>query len=215
MPYRKTILATGEFYHIFSRSTRGLQIFKRPGEAHHFIEAMEFYLAPNPPFRFSIYRKCRGSVNIKDLIKDPLVKVIAYSLMPNHFHIALCQNKKKGIQIYIQRLLNSFSHYFNIRNQQKGPLFESPFKATRVETEEQLLHLSRYIHLQPVTGYLVEEPQDYFHSSYRAYLEKEKTFVDASIILSRFSSPKKYEEFVLARKDYQRELEKIKYLLLE
>lgn len=215
MPYRKVILTTGEFYHVFSRSVRGIPIFENQKDAQLFIEAMEFYLAPNPPFRFSIYRKRRRSTDLKALTKDPLVKVINYSLMPNHFHFSLFQNKDKGIQTYMQRLLNSFSHYSNIKNQQKGPLFESPFKVVRIETEEQLLHLSRYIHLQAVTGYLVEDPKDYPYSSYLAYLGKERSFIEPSPVLSCFSSPKEYKEFVLARKEYQRELEKIKHLLLE
>ncbi len=214
MPYRKVIFAVGEIYHIFNRSLQDIPIFKSNREIDNFLKAMEFYLMPTPPVKFSIYRRSRKSIPID--LTNPLVKIIAYCLMPNHFHFILFQNQENGIKTYVQRLINSYSHYFNIKNARRGPLFESPFKAVRIETEEQLLHLSRYIHLNPVTAYLVEHPADYPYSSFSTYLEN-KNFIpiESSIILSLFSTPQQYEEFVLARKDYQRELEKIKHLLLE
>lgn len=213
MPYRKEFFAEGEFYHIFNRSLH-IPIFKERQQAGIFLEGMKYYLNPNPPVKFSTYRRSRREHQID--LSNPLVKIIAYCLMPNHFHFILLQNTKRGIRSYIQKLTNSYAHYFNLRHGRSGPLFEGPFKAIRIETEEQLLHLSRYIHLNPVTGYLVEHPKDYPYSSFPAYLGKLGPLpVEVSIVLSFFSSPKEYERFVLARKDYQRKLEKIKHLLLE
>lgn len=214
MPFRKIILATGEIYHIFNRSIHGVPIFDDKRAINNFLETARFYLSSTPPVKFSVYRQCKNTYP-PDLSK-PLAKIIAYCLMPNHFHFILLQNRDHGIRIYLQKLINSYSHYFNLKKEQKGPLFESPFKAVRVETEEQLLHLSRYIHLNPVTAYLSETPADYLYSSFSAYLG-EKSFlpIETSMVLSCFSSAKKYEEFILERKEYQRELDKIKHLLLE
>ena len=136
--------------------------------------------------------------------------------MPTHFHFILRQMEEEGIRIFLQRLINSYAHYFNLKKNRRGPLFESAFQAVRVETEEQLLHLSRYIHLNPTTAYLVEHPKDYLFSSYRVYLEEEKNdLINPEAVISYFSSPKRYEKFVLAQKKYQCELNKIKHLLLE
>lgn len=214
MPYRKVTLAVGETYHTFNRSLQDAPIFRGKREIDNFLAAMKFYLTPTPPVKFSVYRQSKERYSID--LSDPLVKIITYCLMPSHFHFILFQNKEDGIKTYLQRLTNSYSHYFNLKNERRGPLFESPFKAVRVKTEEQLLHLSRYIHLNPVTGYLVEHPRDYPYSSFSAYLgEKYSLPIETSMILFHYSSPKEYEKFVLARKDYQRKLEQIKHLLLE
>jgi putative transposase len=214
MAPRKIILATGEIYHILNRSIQGIPIFRGKRESHIFLEAMEYYLQPNPPIKFSLYRVNRDRAPIN--LSQKLVMVINYCLMPNHFHLTLRQEEKNGIKTFIQRLSNSFAHYFNVKYENKGPIFEGKFKAVRVEDEEQLIHLSRYIHLNPVSSYLVEKPEDYPFSSYRFYLGDEQSMaLDPSPVLSRFSSPKKYAEFVEEQKNYQRSLEKIKHLALE
>lgn len=136
--------------------------------------------------------------------------------MPNHFHFMLRQEKENGIKQFIQRLSNSFAHYFSIKYKQRGHVFEGNFKAVRVETDGQFIHLSRYIHLNPVTAYIVEDPKDYPYSSYNTYVGNGGfTFVDPKPILAQFPSSKKYEEFVLNQKDYQRSVQEIKYLALE
>lgn len=214
MALRKTILATGEVYHILNHSVQGIPIFKGKREMNIFLEATEYYLQEKPPARFSIYRTSRDRFPI-DLNKK-LATIINFCIMPNHFHFTLRQEKENGIRQFIQRLSNSFAHYFSVKYKNRGPVFEGNFKAIRVGTDELLIHLSRYIHLNPVTAYLVENPEDYLYSSYNTYLGKESSdFVDPSLVLDQFSSPEDYREFVLSRKDYQRELEKIKHLLLE
>lgn len=214
MAIRKTILATGEVYHIFNHSVQGIPILKGERECEIFMEAMKYYLQPNPPIKFSIYRVSKDRFPINLDMK--LVTIINYCLMPNHFHFTLRQEKENGIRKFIQRLSNSFAHYFNVKYKNRGPVFEGNFKAIRIENDEQLFHLSRYIHLNPVTSYLVENPQDYIYSSYRTYLQKKiSEFVDPSLVLNNFSSPVKYEEFVLDQKDYQRVLGEIKHLISE
>jgi putative transposase len=80
----------------------------------------------------------------------------------------------------------------------------------------QLLHLSRYIHLNPVTAHLVENPEDYPFSSYKAYLGLMKLdFINPDPILNEFKSKDGYKKFVMLQKDYQRKLGKIKMLTLE
>ncbi len=214
MPPRKVILATGETYHIFNRSLRQIPIFTNKREFALFLMATRYYLQPNPPVKFSLYRQQPSKYKI-DLSKK-LVKIIAYCLMSDHYHFILTQLEEQGIKKFIHRLATSYSHYFNIKYEQKGSVFESKFKAVRVKSEEQLIHLSRYIHLNPVTSYSVEDPAKYSYSSYKIYLNKETSdFVDASDALVDFQTPKQYEKFVLNQKDYQRELRTIKHLVFE
>lgn len=214
MPLRKTILATGEVYHVFNRSVQGIPIFKGQRENDIFLETMSFYLQPKPPTKFSLFRASRDRFPIN--LNKKLVTIIAYCLIPNHFHLMLRQEKENGIRNFIQRISNSFAHYFSVKYKNRGPVFEGSFKATRIETDEQLFHLSRYIHLNPVTAYLVEKPQDYPYSSYKIYLgEKQLEIVNPSLVINQFPSPQKYQEFVLDQKDYQRTLDAMKHLFLE
>jgi len=214
MPSRKVILATGETYHIFNRSLRQVPIFTNKREFSLFLMTTRYYLQVNPPAKFSIYRGQRDKYEV-DLTKT-LVKIVAYCLMPNHFHFILTQLKDKGIKTFIHRLTCSYSHYFNIKHDQKGSVFESKFKAVRVENQEQLVHLSRYIHLNPVTDFLVEDPEEYYHSSYKIYLKKiNSDFVDPSDVLTDYKSTETYKKFVLDQKDYQRELKIVKHLTFD
>jgi putative transposase len=214
MGLRKTILATEEIYHVFNRSAQNVPIFKGEREYLLFLEATRFYLQENPPTRFSIYRTSKANFPIK--LESRLVTIICFCLMPNHFHFILRQEKDNGIKQFIQKLTNSFAHYFILKYKTSGHIFGGNFKAVRIENENQLLHLSRYIHLNPVTAYLVKNPGDYPYSSYLIYLEKQPAdFVDSSIVMGHFSKPEHYKNFVLSQKEYQRTLKEIGHLLLE
>lgn len=214
MSPRRTLLANGEIYHVFNHSVAGMPIFKGARESNLFLEAMKFYLQSRPPTKFSIYRRNRPSFPLK--LEEKRITIISYCLMPDHFHFLLRQEEENGVRQFVQRVSNSFAHYFSLKYRKRGHVFEDKFKAVHVQTEEQLLHLSRYIHLNPVTSYLVERPEEYPYSSYRIYLGKELSdLIDPSPVLSSFSSTKKYQEFVMFQKDYQRQLDKIKHLIVE
>ena len=91
------------------------------------------------------------------------------------------------------------------------------FKAVRIESEEQLLHVSRYIHLNPATSYLIKVNQlvNYPWSSFKDYQKDTNSFVNTSLVLNSFKSFKKYEEFVFDQADYQKTLDEIKHLVVE
>jgi putative transposase len=148
------------------------------------------------------------------------VDVISYCLLPNHFHLLLKQLTDNGISKFVGNFQNSYTRYFNIRHDLQGALFIPQFKAVLVETEEQLLHLSRYIHLNPYTSALVNplgKVIDYPYSSFGGVLgkRKDKIITGANVILSHFKNKNGYKEFTLKQADYQKRLHKIKHLLLE
>lgn len=214
MPRRRTLFANDEFYHVFNHSVAEIPIFKGIRENDLFLDAMKFYLQPKPSTKFSVYRKMRPSFPLE--LEQKIVTIINYCLMPNHFHLTLRQNIDNGIRQFIQRVSGSFAHYFSIKYHKRGHVFEDKFKAVHIETDEQLLHLSRYIHLNPVTSHLVEKPEDYVYSSYNIYLGQESSkIIDPVPILENFSSAEKYRDFVMSQKDYQRTLDNIKHLLFE
>lgn len=212
MPYRKTILATGCFYHVFTRSIAGFKIFKNKIDYKRMLEAIDYYKLIKLPVKLSVYRKNRR--HYKQLTSEALIEIIAYCLMPTHIHLLLHQLKDKGISKFMNHLLISYTRYFNIRYRRKGPLWERRFKAIIVNSEDHLLHLTRYLHLNPTTEYLVEKPGQWEFSSYKEYIgQSKKRFCSFKKFLD--INPKAYKKFVLARKDYQRELARIKDLILE
>ena len=137
--------------------------------------------------------------------------------MPNHFHFLIRQLKENGISKFMSQISNSYTKYFNTKYNRIGPLFQGAFKAVLIESDEQLIHVSRYIHLNPVVSGLIKNLEDYRWSSYLEYIKPNDTFCSINEILGFFTpnERKRYKEFVEAQIDYGRKLEKIKHQLID
>lgn len=215
-------MATGEIYHIFNRGIERRDIFTRINEYRRALEVIGYYRYSDLPVKFSLYLKLpdnQKSDILKSLEhKNKLeVKLIAFCLMPNHFHLLVRQEKDGGISRFVSNFSNSYCKYFNTKYERVGPLFQGSFKAVRVETDEQLIHLSRYIHLNPVSSCKIKEKDldDYPWSSMAQYLGKiDRGITDSSLVMSNFKNAGSYRKFVHDQVSYAKELEKIKHLLL-
>jgi putative transposase len=136
--------------------------------------------------------------------------------MPNHYHLLLRQLEEKGISEFINKVTNSYTKYFNTRHERVGPLLQGQFKAVRIESDEQLIHVSRYIHLNPLVAFLVKDLKEHAYSSYPAYIDLRKDkLCEKEFILAMFKNSQIYEHFVLDQADYGKTLEQIKHKLLE
>jgi len=224
MPGREIPLITGQTYHVLNRGISLQPTFKGIRDFSRAIEVMRYYQNKRPPLRYSqftIFSNTRKSRVLDNLIKKKefLVEIICFCLMPNHFHFILKQLQEDGISKFVSQFTNSYTKYFNIKNKRRGPLFQGKFKAVRIETNEQAIHLSRYIHLNPYSSYIVKSPRElkkYPWSSLSEYLGKPKTgFCSKEIILSQFRYLKLYQKFVFDQADYQRKLEEVKHLSLD
>lgn len=220
---RKEPLATGESYHIFCRSIAEYQIFNTKTEFERITQLSKYYQIDNE-MRFSFFAdlvwvKKNGfnkSIKLISSDKDKLVQIIAYCLMPTHIHLVLKQLKDNGISDYMRKILDGYTRYFNLTHKRKGPLWESKFQNVLVSSDEQLVHLTRYVHLNPVTAHLVEKPEDWPFSSYKEYIgqiQDSQTFCQFSDIFD--IKPANYRKFVNDQISYQRELAKIKNLIIE
>jgi len=220
--YRKETLATGEIYHVFSRSIAGFRIFNGDAESGRLIEAMRFFQKEKAPMRFFKFIELRqtGEMDSDQMFEwsrqEHLVQICAYCIMPTHIHIILKQLKENGISTFMRHVLNSYARYLNSKLKRKGPLWENSFKNVLVQTDEQLLHLTRYLHINPTTAGLVEKPEDWYGSSYHEYLSK----VPADESVCEFDNvlniePDSYREFVEDQISYQRDIAVIKKLTLE
>lgn len=213
MAYRQTIFANQQIYHVFNRGVEKRTTFLDKKDYQRFLETMNYYQIKNPPVRFS-YKDRPAMINTAKN-GSPLVEILSFCLMPNHFHLLLRQVEEKGITIFLNKLSNSYTRYFNTRNHRLGPLFQGTFKTARVEDDEQLLHVSRYIHLNPLVSYLTKDLRMYPYSSYKEFLGLAKGFCQKKTVLDFFESPAHYETFVLNQADYAKSLKDAGRLYLD
>jgi len=223
VPYRKVPLRTGFIYHVYDQGIDRRVVFSNRRFYRRFFITLRFYQYNQRSVKLANYLE-KGSDKLSVLIRirehPKLVTVMAYCLMPNHFHLIIRQEMNNGISKYVGDVLNSYTKYFNIRNKRKGSLFLNPFRTVRVETDEQLLHLVRYIHLNPyssgITGN-IEETLSYPYSSLAEYLELRPNdgLIDSKMINSYFTSAREHGNFVTEQAEYQKTLDSIKHLTFD
>ncbi len=132
------------FYHVIARGNHQQVIFHDEGYYLHYLSLLE-----------------------KNANKHS-VTIHAYALMTNHVHL-LVQVGEQPLGEFMQGVQQGYTQYVNTRNQQSGHLFQGRYQAYIVENDEYLLTLVRYIHLNPVTAGLVNNPIDHRWSSHRHY----------------------------------------------
>jgi len=219
---RKVILTNDEIYHVFNRGVEKRPVFMDKREYDRALLTLDFYryLGVSPPLsQFLKLEKEKREFFLAQLKqKDKkLVEILSFCLMPNHFHLLLKQQRDEGIRTFLSNFSNSYTKYFNIKRERLGPLLQGSFKAVRIEDDNQLIHVCRYIHLNPVTSLIIKEEEliDYPYTSLPEYLEKRVGFSKKDEIMAHFSSLKKFEDFIFDQIDYAKKLESIKHLVFE
>lgn len=211
-----------EIYHIVTKSIAEYKIFNNDKDSDRMKDVIRYYQCTKQPISYSSLDKLsqekatcfRNHAN--DASCEKLVKIIAYCLMPTHIHLIVQQLRENGMSRFMSNVLNSYSRYFNLKHKRKGPLWQGRFKKVLVENQEQLLHLTRYIHLNPVTAYLVDHPEDWLATSYHEYIQtvrRDDCFCEHHSLLDM--SVKAYKQFVEERIVAQRDLATIKHLLVD
>lgn len=216
MPSRYVIrsFAESSYYHVFNRGVEKRTIFEDPEDFKIFKYYIFVYLAPLEKV-LAIYPNLPLRLRPKNLSNE--LDLITYCLMPNHFHLLLKQTTKDAISKFMQRITDGYTRYFNNKNKRVGSLVEGPFKAAHIDSDNLLLHISRYIHLNPlVSGLIKDDLQSYPWSSFPAYLnQNQDNLIKKDEILNHFASTKDFEKFVLDQAEYAKELEKIKHAMIE
>lgn len=223
MSYRRTPIVTGEIYHTFNRSIARQPIFLNIRNYGRALELINFYSYVQPRLRFSHYNRLplkEKADFLGDLKKNgrKQIQIFAFCLMPNHAHFLIRQIEKNGISKFMSNFQNSYAKYLNTKTDRTGALFQSMFKAVRIESDEQFIHTCRYIHLNPLTSYVIKDMDDlenYPWSSYSEYFRENSDLIDTSLISGFFPSKKEFKTFTLDQVDYQRKLDKIRHLSLE
>lgn len=196
MPSRNVIKVNvpDSFYHVYTRGANKQSIFLDEADYLFFLGLFERYLSLKDSSN-------QTTVGYQKL--DESIEVLSYCLMPNHFHCLIYQIDEDGMARLMHSIMTSYSRYFNKKYGRSGPLFESRYKASRIASDEYLLHISRYIHLNP------DEWIDYPYSSLRAYLYDDvPCWLKKTRIAELYGSAVKYLTFL---EDHQKKSEVIKF----
>jgi len=207
----------GSIFHICNKSIANFGIFKDKVNIRRVIYTLDYYNSHKTVESLSDFLSKKRNRSIKvDLLsnKKRILKFIAYCIMPDHYHILVKILTNGILSKYIGDVENSFTRFFNNKFNRKGPLWQSRFRSVEIKTDEQLLHVSRYIHLNPTTDYLVDKPEDWEFSSYKYYINNnyylQNVFNEITI-----NNAQTYKKFCEDQIDYQRNLKRIKKLILE
>jgi len=221
MSTHRPLLSTNEIYHLYNRTIGKEVIFTSEILLDKMLELVNYYRF-RQHLSFSIFKRLENNLQqnyLKSIIKNPpLIEIYVYSFMPNHYHFLLKQLQDKGVSVFLSNIQNSFAKNYNLINDRNGSLFEHNFKAKRITTNEEFIHVSRYIHLNHVTSKIIDYNQllTYKWTSLPCYLnEKFNKFVNTKLILDYFKTPEKYLRFLENQVEYQRKLKEIKDLLFD
>lgn len=213
MPYRQTPFITDNYYHLFNRGVEKRIVFSDNQDYQRFLFTLYYYQFTGPKPKLSTYKR----YHTQNFNENPkIVEVICYCLMPNHFHLLLKQIKDGGIQEFIRKAINSYTKYYNMRHHRVGHLFQGIFKAVPIENDEQLLHVSRYIHLNPYVSGITTNLEIYRYSSYPAFIgQANDSLCVKEPILDFFKSGSEYKAFVNDHASYAQEIEQLKHCLID
>lgn len=152
---RRTPLFEGETYHVFNRGAHKLPIFMDETD---YVRFQILLLLANHSGSIdvgNVLRKYQGPSLVKLFEEERpdqnLVEVLAYSLMPNHFHLVLRQKSLDGISLFMRKLGTAYSMYFNLKHDHSGTLFQGRFKSSHIATDPYFYWIFTYVHLNPIT----------------------------------------------------------------
>lgn len=190
MPRRTIPLKAEEYYHIYNRGVNKQNIFFNRENYLFFLRRVRKYLIEGLMTEDKFSEVSKTSEISKDC------EIVAYCLMPNHYHL-LVHPHHDDLSHKMQLLGISYTKAINKQNKRVGPLFQGQFQAVHVDQDEYLLHLSRYLHLNPVIAGLVNRAEDWEFSSYCEYIgQRNGTLPTPHIVLSQFDNREAYKHFV-------------------
>ncbi|UCD55079.1 MAG: transposase [Candidatus Omnitrophota bacterium] len=214
----KPELINGEIYHIYNKGTEDRKIFLKDSDYFRFIhDLFEFNnkeAAVNTN-RFFYKRHKSQTVRmpeIKRRKRNLIIEILAFCLMPNHFHLMIKQKVENGISKFMQKLGTGYTMYFNTRYERKGVLFQSKYKIKLLSSEEHFIYLPHYIHLNPLDLIgikwregKVDNPEkaaefleSYRWSSYLDYIEKKNfpSVTQREFLLKVFGGRQEYKQSI-------------------
>src|SRR3989339_449021 len=191
---RKIPFVVGEYYHTYNKTVFGINEFSDRDNAYKLAQTFLLANSTTSSQAFDYLRNDRHPM-LKNAIEiknsgEKLTDILCYVIMPNHYHLLLREIKEGGITDFLRRSSTSIAKYINTKKETRGPLFEGNFKSKHIDSNTYLLHLSLYIHLNPLDfitnnnwrenkmedwGNIFKKLTDYRWSSLRSYLNDNDT----------------------------------------
>lgn len=205
----KTYVING-IYHVYNRGVNKMEVYSDQKDEKVFLSYLKNYLLPRDENELlTRMSQPKSSEEKRQIVKQlarnnfsEKIELLAYCLMPNHYHFLIKQAGVNDLTSFMKSVMTRYVQYFNGKYSRIGPLFQGRYKAVLVESEEQLLHLSRYIHRNPMIKGTVLRGRSSLGgrpSSYPNYLrEVNQAWVKPEMILEYFKKSGKgsYKEFV-------------------
>ena len=172
-----------------------------------FLQGSYYHIYNRGAGRQAIFRHERNYLYLLRLLKtvagECSITVVAYCLLPNHYHWLLRQDGETAAGMVPTRVFGSYSQAFNRAYERTGTLFEGPYKALAVATDAYFVNVCSYIHLNAVHHGIVATPEEWPYSNYLEWIEKRSgTLVDRELVRAYFANPQSYEDFI---RDSQRQ----------
>lgn len=204
------------YYHIYNCGVEKRSIFTSDRDHQRFLDVISFYLH-DQRISYAQFQNLNEEAKQTYLDLNPKgletlrVKLLAYCLMPNHFHFLLKPAREMGITQFISDISNSHTRYFNVKNDRIGSLLQGTFKSREISTEGSLLQVSRYIHLNPLMSSKtnpygsLKKPEDYPYSSYGEWVDLDPSALiyrdEVSQWVRHMGGREKYKRFVESKID--------------
>jgi putative transposase len=180
------------YYHVYNRGVEKRDIFLQPDDYKVFLHCLKQALLPPEKIlsSFPQGQTLQGlTLRGNGIPKPPKnyygqIELLAYTLMPNHFHLLVHQIQNRCMDQFMQSILTRYTMFFNKTKKRVGGLFQGRYKGINITEDSYLLHLSRYIHrnASPLTKNLAD-----WYSSYGDYLGIKNTeWVKTDMILESF-----------------------------
>ena len=176
-------LKPGCYYHIFNRGNNRENLFIEKRNYEYFVNLYTRYI-------------------------EPVADTYAYSLLRNHFHIAVrIKAESETLEVSktfrilsdasqaFSNLFNAYAKAINKAYNRTGSLFEHPFGRKVINSEAHLIWLVVYIHQNPTKHGFVEDFRRWPYSSFRALLSTKPTFLMREEVLEWFGGREGFERF--------------------
>lgn len=238
---RKIRFSPGYFYHIYNRGTDQRDIFLSDADRWRFLQGLFLFndekTVANLLFQLEKEKKALNFNIIREFLekqnnkRKPLVQIVLDCLRPNHFHLLLGEISDGGISRFMHKIGAGYTGYFNKKYRRNGHLFQGPFRAVRVENDNQLRYLAAYLNVinpaQEIEPELKEKgvedikrvlkfAEDYPWSTHREYLGlRESVIIDKNAIGTIFSGPQDYKKFIMDILEGKKRLDPIKSIILD
>lgn len=217
---RKEAFTVGDYVHVYNRGNRKQEIVRDARDRWHFLQMLYYF---NTEISIAnVFQELQRRKNLKFDFKQslvwpqhwppqkPIVKILAFSLMENHFHLLLKEILEGGVTMFMRKLGTGMTKYFNTKHQEVGRLFQGSYKARRIEKDEYLNYGSVYIQVKNpfelYPGGLKKAMQEfekafawaqrYPYCSLGDYMGKRNSpIIDKDILGKVFSDAEKYKDF--------------------